>query len=175
MEINGKIEEIKNWTVISSGMTGFSATILTLVLILNYSWCSSPCYLLSAAIVLFINATSVNSKILRHFKQMEEGTLLEKWVLFAEWSFGLGFTMLISSLSIITYKRVGIIAPFILMGSTWATMVVYKFINVGYEKKYGKIDKHKEIWKGWYYKRHIWVLIEAIVLTLISLDYLELI
>jgi len=102
---NTKIN-VKDWIILSTTMIGAVLTILALI------WQFKPSYgiitvtfLLMLSFILFVNSVSANSKA--NF-ELKSKNLPEKqvfrFVAFAEYTFGLGFTLVMTAFSILGYK-----------------------------------------------------------------------
>ncbi len=162
----------KSWLLISSTLIGVTITILAIL------WQFSPLngmvtstYLLMFSLVLFINATTVNEKVVyEHQRGAPEG-VVNKWVKFAEYSFGLAFTMYISTFAILGYKYLmnitsdgieALVLPIVFMLITWGIMAIYNALDMQ-DARHFKFFRSK--------KRMLWLGLEAIALVCIVLDY----
>lgn len=157
----------KSWSLISSAMIGVTITILAIM------WQFSPIggmmtstYLLMVALVLFVNATTVNEKVNYERAKGAPDEVIDKWVRFAEYSFGLAFTLYISTFSILGYKYLLNIS----LGSVWALVLPWVFLLVTWAIMgiYAALDS-RNIFRDM--KRMTWLLLELVALVLINLDY----
>ena len=161
-------ENIKNWVEISSVMIGVSLTVLTLMigfLPLDSIFMRVCVWALLLAVILFTNAVTTNAKTMYEMARDSPQNIIERWVKFAEFSFGLGFTMLISAFAFVSYKMVDIIAPTTLLVSAWLIMMLYTHLDAA----------HPDLRFKWLrsLKRNVWFLIELGVLLLIYIDWLN--
>jgi hypothetical protein len=168
---------VKDWIIISTTMIGVNLTILALI------WQESPTkgiytatLFLMLSFILFINCVSANSKA--NFELQSENASEEKvmkFVSFAEYSFGLGFTLIIIGFSILSYKYLQdfigsdnitvLVIPSAFLITAWIMIFIYNSINYS-----GKAFKGiRSI------KRNLWMIMELICLVLIFLDFFNLI
>ncbi len=175
IEITKKVN-VRDWIVLSSTMIGAVLTILALI------WQARPTngivtatFLLLLSFILFVNSVSSNSKA--HF-EVESGNSSEqrinKWISFAEYSFGFGFTLVISGFSILGYEYLkdftnhsilSLLLPVVLLFTAWIMIMIYNMIN--YEGKPLKSFRS--------FKRNLWMILELGVLATIFFDYIGLI
>jgi hypothetical protein len=164
-------QSIQSWAAISGAMLGVELTILTLI------WQFSPkegiittSFLLLCSFPLFVNSMTVNAKIIYEQGQGTEKKYIEQWTKFAEYSFGLGFTLVIVAFAIFGYKIlmeytfgaiVSLLLPIAFIAVIWVILLIYNALNVP-----GKRFKYFRSWK-----RNIWILTELIGLIFIGLDY----
>lgn len=166
----------KSWSLISSTMIGVTITILAILWQLNpttpLEGMVVSTYMLMTALVLFVNATTVNEKIAYEQKKGTSPEVLEKWVHFAEYSFGLAFTLYISTFCILGYKYLlnlpidpifAVALPIVFLGVTWIILVIYTYLD----SESGRKLPSK--------KRLLYIAIEAIALVFIIIDYIGLI
>jgi len=167
----GKKVNFRSWSNVSSVMIGATLTILALI------WQFHPTegivtssYLLLISFSLFVNATTINEKINYEIGKGTEERYINRWVAFAEYSFGLGFTFEIISFALLGYKYLidisgdkllALMLPIIFLAATWCIMIVYNILNA-YDKSFKFLRS---------IKRNTWLIMEAIALILIILDY----
>lgn len=151
--------------------------------ILVFIWTLSPSsggiitvtFLLLLSFILFVNSVSTNSKA--HFDAALKdvpGKRIKSWIVFAEYSFGLGFTFVIVAFSILTYKYlldytnrsiVALFLPIVFLLTAWILVLIYNCIN--YSDKTLKALRNV--------KRDFWIFLELIGLIVIIMDYLQVI
>ena len=166
---------VKDWVVLSTTMIGALLKILALI------WGFRPAsgiitvtFLLMMAFILFINSVTANSRA-RYESQFEEASeaKIKKFVSFAEYTFGLGFTFVIIGFVILGYKYlldftsrniVALLLPVTILLLAWILMFIYNALSYS--------GKGIKLVKNW--KRNIWLLIELICLGLIVLDFYQL-
>ena len=130
-------DSVRNWVAISSAMIGVTLTILILIITLlggegtTFDTLGNRIiiYLLLVAFVLFVNAVTTNARVLYEMARASEESFVNKWIKFAEFSFGLGFTLVIVTFALTTYIYVDILASTILMVVAWIIMFIYTFLN----------------------------------------------
>ncbi len=167
---------VRDWIILSTVMIGAVLIILALI------WSDPPSsgivsatLLLMLSFVFFVNSVTTNSKA--HFEANLENfseKRVNRFVIFAEYSFGFGFTLVISAFAILGYKyllgEVGrrlivLIIPAAFLITAWIIILIYNIIN--YDGKPFKPLKSL--------KRNLWIFLELICLILIVLDYYEVI
>lgn len=163
---------VKDWIVLSTTMIGIVLTILALI------WQSVPSsgivvatFLLMIAFILFVNSVSANSKANFEIKHTNlDMEKVKRFVRFAEYSFGFGFTMVIIAFSILGYKYLNdfigknlltLSLPIAFLLTAWILIVIYN--NINYSGKGFKTLRSL--------KRNIWVFIELLALCFIVLDF----
>jgi len=172
---NTKIN-VKDWIILSTTMIGAVLTILALILQFNpSSGIITVTFLLLLSFILFVNSVSANSKAnfeIRSKKIPEKQ--IYRFVTFAEYTFGLGFTFVITAFSILGYKYfldfagrtiIALILPISFMVTTWFLIFIYNTIN--YSGKPFKSIRSL--------KRNLWVILELSSLAFIVLDFFEII
>jgi hypothetical protein len=132
---------VKDWIIISTTLIGVNLTILALI------WQARPTQgiytvslFLMLSFILFINSVSANSKA--NFEVQSGNSTNEKilkFVSFAEYSFGLGFTFIIVGFSILSYKYLQdfigsnnimvLIIPLVFLITAWIMILLYNAIN----------------------------------------------
>ena len=165
---------VKDWVVLSTTMIGALLTILALI------WQFKPTngiitvtFLLMMSFILFINSVTANSRA-RYESQFEEVSedKVKRFISFAEYTFGLGFTFVIIGFVILGYKYlldftsrhiVALFLPVTIFLLAWIMMAIYNMLSYS--------GKGVKIVKNW--KRNIWLLIELGCLFLIILDYYQ--
>jgi hypothetical protein len=177
MESKKEKFNIKDWIVLSTTMIGIVLTILALI------WQSVPSsgivvatFLLMISFVLFVNSVSANSKAA--FEAADSGTMdiskIKRFVSFAEYSFGLGFTFVINAFALLGYKYlidfvgktiITLILPTSFLLTAWILVMIYNSIN--YSGRGFKILRS--------IKRNIWIFMELIALAFIILDFFNVI
>ena len=167
---------VKDWIILSTTMIGAVLTILALI------WQFYPpsgiitvTFLLLLSFLLFVNSVSANSKAnfeVRAKKVPEKQ--IYRFVTFAEYTFGLGFTFVITAFSILGYKYfldfagrtiIALILPISFMVIAWFMIFIYNTIN--YSGKPFKSIRSL--------KRNLWIILELISLAFIILDFFEII
>ncbi len=174
MSENHEEHPTKSWSLISSAMIGVTITILALM------WQFEPIgggmvistNLLMIALILFVNATTVNEKVAYEQKKGSPPEVIDKWVHFAEYSFGLAFTLYISTFALLGYAylkataaitELAIIAPIAFLGVTWLIIVIYAYLDSDTGRKLPSK------------KRLLYIALEAAALVFIILDFMGLI
>ncbi|MFX0031243.1 MAG: hypothetical protein ACFE8E_02990 [Candidatus Hodarchaeota archaeon] len=170
---NTKIN-VRDWIILSTTMIGAVLTILALI------WQFKPTYgiitvtfLLLLSFILFVNSVSANSKANFEIKakKMPEKQIF-RFVTFAEYTFGLGFTLVITGFSILGYKYfldfagrtlIALILPTSFIIVTWLMILIYNTIN--YSGRPFKTIRSL--------KRNLWIILELICLVSIGLDFFE--
>lgn len=165
-------DSVRNWVAISSAMIGVTLTILILIVTLlgglgggtpfNYLGNKVIIYLLLVAFVLFVNAVTTNARVLYEMARASEETFVNRWIKFAEFSFGLGFTLVVITFALTTYIYVDILASTILMVVAWIIMFIYTFLNDPTDKS---VFAALRSWK-----RNFWFIIELVGLVFLYLD-----
>ena len=123
--------------------------------------------------IFFVNSVTANSKA--HFEANLGGVSEERisrFVTFAEYSFGLGFTLVITGFSILGYEYllvyagrelITLILPIAFLVTAWIIIFIYNVIN--YSGKALKAIRS--------FKRNLWILLELICLVIIIFDFFE--
>ncbi|TFF63813.1 MAG: hypothetical protein EU521_00200 [Promethearchaeota archaeon] len=174
MESKKEKFNIKDWIVLSTTMIGIVLTILALI------WQSVPSsgivvatFLLMLSFILFVNSVSANSKAAFEARNSEmDIEKIKHFVSFAEYTFGLGFTLVIVAFALLGYKYlidfigktlITFILPISFLLTAWILIMIYNSIN--YSEKGFKILRSL--------KRNIWIFMELGALVVITLDYLD--
>ena len=170
-EDNNKEINVKDWIILSTTMIGAVLTILALI------WQARPNYgivtatfFLMLSFVLFVNSVSANSKANFELKSGQfDLKLVNRFVKFAEYAFGIGFTLVINGFSLLGYEYIkdftgfpllALCLPTALLVLAWLMMAIY-----------GGIDKSGRESKGLKVrKRTIYTILEVLVLLLITVD-----
>jgi len=167
---------VKDWIVLSTTMIGIVLTILALI------WQNVPSngiviatFLLMIAFILFVNSVSANSSAKFQIKRSDADLeKVNKFVSFAEYSFGLGFTFVINAFTFLGYKYlidfVGknyltLALPITFLITAWILILIYN--NINYSGK--SLKSLRSL------KRNLWILLEFISLIFILLDFFGLI
>lgn len=172
-EENQKIN-VKDWITLSTVMIAAVLTILALI------WQEPPdngivtsTFLLMLSFVFFVNSVSANSKAFfeSNSKEVSEERI-KRFVSFAEYSFGFGFTLVIIGFSVLGYEYllkyegreiITLILPIVFLGTAWIVIFIYNLINY-FGKPLGAIRS---------LKRNLWILIELFCLIIIIFDFFE--
>ncbi|MFX1379275.1 MAG: hypothetical protein ACFFA4_09285 [Promethearchaeota archaeon] len=163
---------VRDWIVLSTVMIGAVLTILALI------WQVPPTngivtstFLLMVSFIFFVNSVSANSKA-----QFEANLVnvaesrINRFVSFAEYSFGLGFTLVITGFTILGYEYllsyvghelVALMLPITFLAITWIIIFLYNIINYS-GKPIGAIRS---------LKRNLWMLLELFCLIIIIFDF----
>lgn len=165
---------VRDWITLSTVMIGAVLTILALI------WQFPPLkgivtatFLLMLSFVFFVNSVSANSKA--NF-EVNLGNApqnrINRFVTFAEYSFGFGFTLVIIGFTILGYEYlldnngrniITLLLPISFLITAWVIIFIYNFINYS-----GKTLKALRS-----LKRNLWILLELISLILICFDFFE--
>ncbi|MFX0179420.1 MAG: hypothetical protein ACFE78_04470 [Candidatus Hodarchaeota archaeon] len=172
---NTKIN-VKDWIILSTTMIGAVLTILALIWqFYPSSGIITVTFLLLLSFLLFVNSVSANSKAnfeVRAKKVPEKQ--IYRFVSFAEYTFGLGFTFVMTAFSILGYKYfldfagrtiIALILPISFMVIAWFMIFIYNTIN--YSGKPFKSIRSL--------KRNLWIILELGSLAFIILDFFEII
>ena len=178
MEKNNKTQilNVRDWIILSTTMIAAVLTILALVWqVRPSSGIVSATFLLMLSFIFFVNSVSTNSKA--HYEaragKMPEDQI-NRFVTFAEYSFGFGFTLVITAFSILGYKYlldfvgrelIVLFLPIVFLLTTWVIIFIYNWINYS-----GKVLKGLRS-----LKRNLWILLEIACLVFIIFDYFEII
>jgi hypothetical protein len=165
---------VRDWITLSTVMIGAVLTILALIWqVPPPSGIVTSTFLLLISFVFFVNSVSANSKA--HFEATQGNSTqkqIQRFVRFAEYSFGLGFTLVISGFSLLGYEYllfsagreiITLMLPISFLVIAWAMIFIYNIISFT-----GKTLKAiRSI------KRNLWIFLELIVLVVIIFDFLE--
>ncbi|MFX1238490.1 MAG: hypothetical protein ACFFAS_12005 [Promethearchaeota archaeon] len=167
---------VKDWITLSSVLIGAVLTILALIWQfppLNYKGIVLTTFLLMISFVFFVNSVSSNSKA--NFEARTRNTvdkMVNRFVIFAEYSFGIGFTFVVCGFSILGYgyilgytsgtdELLALLLPIAFIAITLALMLIYNTLNSG--NPLGSL------------KRNIWAIVEVACVVMIACDYIGLI
>jgi len=167
---------VRDWITLSTVMIGAVLTILALIWQLppptSHGIVTST-FLLMISFIFFVNSVSANSKA--QFEANQERIAeerIERFVTFAEYSFGLGFTLVITGFTILGYgylldyigrELLTLFLPITFLVTTWLIIFIYNIINY-MGKPLGAIRN---------LKRNLWIFLELICLVIIILDFFE--
>ena len=172
-EENQKIK-VRDWITLSTVMIGAVLTILALIwqLTINHGIVTST-FLLMISFIFFVNSVSANSKAQFEANQGKiSEERIQRFVTFAEYSFGLGFTLVITGFTILGYgylldyvgrELIALLLPITFLVTTWVIIFIYNIINY-MGKPLGALRS---------LKRNLWILLELICLVLIIFDFFE--
>ena len=166
------ILNVRDWIVLSTVMIGAVLTILALV------WQVPPTrgivtvtFLLMVAFILFVNSVSANSRAQFELKLEDFDEIkVNRFVSFAEYTFGMGFTLVIIGFSILGYVYLldfigqglyALLLPIVFIVVAWIMIIIYNTINYS-----GKSLKGLRS-----IKRNLWVIMEFICLVAIFIDF----
>ncbi len=163
---------VKDWIVLSTTMIAAVLTILALI------WQVPPTrgivsvtFLLMVAFILFVNSVSSNSKASFELKLEDfDEVKVKRFVSFAEYTFGMGFTLVIIGFSILGYVYLldfigqifyALLLPIVFLAVAWILIIIYNTINYsGFSFKGLRSIK-----------RNLWIIMELICLVAIFLDF----
>ena len=172
-EENQKIN-VRDWITLSTVMIGAVLTILALIwqLTINHGIVTST-FLLMISFIFFVNSVSANSKAQFEANQGKiSEERIQRFVTFAEYSFGLGFTLVITGFTILGYgylldyvgrELIALLLPITFLVTTWVIIFIYNIIDY-MGKPLGALRS---------LKRNLWILLELICLVLIVFDFFE--
>jgi hypothetical protein len=165
---------VKDWITLSTVMIGAVLTILALI------WQEPPdngivssTFLLMLSFIFFVNSVSANSKAYFEVSSGKVDTRrIKRFITFAEYSFGLGFTLVIIGFSLLGYEYlllyagreiITLILPIVFLVTAWVVIFIYNLINY-FGKPLGAIRS---------LKRNLWIFLELICLIIIIFDFFE--
>jgi hypothetical protein len=165
---------VRDWIVLSTVMIGAVLTILALIWQVpppTTSGIVTSTFLLMLSFIFFVNSVSANSKAQfeANLGNVSE-TRINRFVSFAEYSFGLGFTLVITGFTILGYgylldytfhDLIALILPITFLITTWVIIFIYNIINYS-GKPLGAIRS---------LKRNIWIIMELVCLIAIIFDF----
>jgi hypothetical protein len=165
---------VKDWITLSTVMIGAVLTILALI------WQVPPpngivtaTFLLMVSFIFFVNSVSANSKAAfeANVGEVSEDRI-NRFITFAEYSFGLGFTLIITGFTILGYEYLlnyigreltTLLLPITFLGTTWVVIFIYNLINY-----FGKpLSAIRSL------KRNLWIFLELICLVALILDFFQ--
>jgi len=167
---------VKDWITLSTVMIGAVLTILALI------WQVPPpngivtsTFLLMISFIFIVNSVTANSKA---YFEANLGTVSEKrinrFVTFAEYSFGFGFTLIITGFAILGYEYllyyagrqlITLLLPITFLFTAWIVIFIYNVINYS-GKPLGAVRS---------VKRNLWIFLELVCLVLIIMDFFQII
>ncbi|MHA2392485.1 MAG: hypothetical protein ACXAEX_11130 [Promethearchaeota archaeon] len=167
---------VRDWITLSTVMIGAVLTILALIWQFPpFNGIVTATFFLMLSFVFFVNSVSANSKA--NF-EVNSGNVsqsrINRFVTFAEYSFGFGFTLVIIGFTILGYEYlldyngrevITLMLPIAFLGTAWVVIFIYNIIN--YSGK--SLKALRSI------KRNLWILLELISLVLICFDFFEII
>ena len=167
---------VQNWITLSTVMIGAVLTILALIWQIPLpNGIVTSTFLLMISFVFIVNSVTANSKA-----QFEAnlGNVSEKrinrFVTFAEYSFGLGFTFIIMGFAILSYEYllnyagrqlITLLLPITFLFTAWIMIFIYNVINYS-GKPLGAVRSRK---------RNLWIFLELICLVTIIMDFFQII
>jgi len=167
---------VRDWITLSAVMIGAVLTILALIWQVppTMGGIGSVTFLLMLSFILFVNSVSANSKA--NYEANLKDTIEERvnrFLTFAEFTFGLGFTFVIAGFTILGYKYllgssigrsiVTLMLPITFLVTAWIMIFIYNIINFS-----GKALKAVRSMK-----RNLWMFLELICLVIIVFDFFE--
>ncbi len=174
-EENQKIN-VRDWITLSTVMIGAVLTILALIWQLppptSHGIVTST-FLLMISFIFFVNSVTCNSKAQfeTNLGNISEERI-QRFVTFAEYSFGLGFTLVITGFTVLGYgylldyvgrELIALLLPITFLVTTWVIIFIYNIINY-MGKPLGALRS---------LKRNLWILLELICLVIIIFDFFE--
>ncbi|MFX1357098.1 MAG: hypothetical protein ACFFA8_07405 [Promethearchaeota archaeon] len=164
---------VKDWIKINTVIFGAILTVFALI------WQAKPdngiimvSFLLLISFPFFINSINANARL---NKEIDSENVSKNYVkrleLFAELTFGGGFTLVICALTVLGYEYlkdytnrdfIAFMFPIIFLSVVWSILIGYTIID--------NTDRPFQFKK--FTKRFIWILIEMLFLFLIILDYI---
>ena len=193
---NDKKISVKDWIIISTVIIGAILTVFALI------WQAKPTggiimvsFLLFISFPFFVNSVSANSKVNFYTRSGEEEVSkkhVERLMTFAEISFGGGFTIVISALSILGYEYlkdfssghiISLLFPTVFLATVWIICVIYTYVdhqkfketpNPTKQEVLSRENEEDEITeqaKSKITKRTVYILVEIVFLVFIILDY----
>ena len=121
--------------------------------------------------ILFVNSVSSNSRANFEVKSDEfDEKKIKRFVSFAEYTFGMGFTLVIIGFSILGYVYLldfighvlyALLLPIVFLAVAWIMIIIYNTINYS-----GKSFKGLRS-----IKRNLWVIMEFICLAALFIDF----
>ncbi|KKL75947.1 hypothetical protein LCGC14_2049800 [marine sediment metagenome] len=166
---------VRDWITLSTVMIGAVLTILALIWqVPPISGIGSVTFLLMLSFIFFVNSVSANSKANYEVNLgRADEKYINRFVSFAEYTFGLGFTFVIAGFTILGYKYllgssigrsiVTLMLPITFLVTAWVMIFIYNIINYS-----GKaLSALKSI------KRNLWIFLELLCLVVIVFDFFE--
>ena len=165
---------VRDWIVLSTVMIGAVLTILALIWQdTTLSGKVTITFLLMLSFIFFVNSVTCNSKA-QFEANLEKISKerIQRFVTFAEYSFGLGFTLVITGFTILGYgylldyvgrELIALLLPITFLATTWVIIFIYNIINY--------MGKPLGVLRS--LKRNLWILLELICLVIIIFDFFE--
>ena len=167
---------VQDWITLSSVMIGAILTILALIWQVPLpNGIVTATFLLMLAFIFIVNSVTANSKA--HF-EANSGNVSEKrinrFIRFAEYTFGLGFTFIIMGFAILSYEYllnyagrqlITLLLPITFLFTAWIMIFIYNVINYS-DKPLGAVRN---------LKRNLWIFLELICLVAIIMDFFQII
>ena len=170
MSTEKKQINVRDWITLSTVMIGAVLTILALIWQLppTTGGIGSVTFLLLLSFILFVNSVSANSKA--NFEANSgkaDEKRISRFVTFAEYTFGLAFTLVIFAFTILGYKYlliptnigrsiVTLMLPITFLVTAWVMIFIYNTLNYS-----GALSALKS------FKRNLWMFLELICLIFI--------
>ena len=175
-EDESKKINVKDWITLSTVMIGAVLTILALIWqVPPPSGIVTATFLLMISFIFIVNSVSANSKAKFEAKLGEVSEeRVRRFVRFAEYSFGFGFTLIITGFTILGYEYLlhyagrtllTLLLPITFLVTAWILIMIYNLINY-YGKPLGAVRS---------LKRNLWIFLELICLGVIVLDFYQII
>lgn len=202
----GENKSVKDWIQFSAIITGAILTVYALI------WQNPPdhglvliTYLIFISFPFFANTISSNSKVNRYIRSQEvTDNHIKRMMNYAEFSFGFGFTIVISALAILGYEYlkeyiqlnfahlslIALILPIVFLIIIWILCIGYSIADSYKGSKTGnnesqntyQEEKHSsEKTRNINYeklknlKRPVYIIIELVFMVLLILDYFNII
>ena len=174
MEENSQktILNVRDWIILSTTMIAAVLTILALI------WQVPPTrgivsvtFLLMISFILFVNSVSANSRASFELKLEEFDEIrVNRFVSFAEYSFGMGFTLVIIGFSVLGYVYLldfighllyALLLPIVFLVVAWIMIIIYNTIYYsGFSFKGLRSIK-----------RNLWIIMQFVSLVAIFIDF----
>lgn len=173
--LKGQKQQAQNYFSFSGKFIGVTLTILTLLWSFNLN-IPTVSYMLMIAFVFYINNIAINSKIVHEIDDGDIKALdqLSPWISFAENTYGVASTLVLTSFMIIFYSAMSedIVAATLFLLTIWILLGVYRIVR----SRVNKNKEHDEFEKA---KRRIvsiktlFYFFEIAFLALLWLDFLQ--
>ena len=167
---------VQDWITLSTVMLGAVLTILALI------WQVPPpngivtsTFLLMLSFIFIVNSVTANSKAKfeANLEKVSEKRI-NRFITFAEYSFGFGFTLIIMGFAILSYEYllnyagrqlITLLLPITFLLTAWIMIFIYNVINYS-GKPLGAVRSRK---------RNLWMFLELICLVVIIMDFFQII
>lgn len=167
---------VQDWITLSTVMLGAVLTILALI------WQVPPpngmvtsTFLLMLSFIFIVNSVTANSKA-KFETNLEKVSKkrINRFVTFAEYSFGLGFTLIIMGFAILSYEYllnyagrqlITLLLPITFLFTAWIMIFIYNVISYS-GKPLGAVRSRK---------RNLWIFLELICLVVIIMDFFQIV